>query len=332
MGKGIWPALAAALLLAFAPSASAATIRHASPTGGNTGTCTDAEPPCSLKYAVETVAVDGDDVVLAPGLYEPTSLVNISKAIRVHGEAGQARPRVVRATGEVFLVGGGATLSDVQLESVGTVLNDASIAERVTVLGRPGPAPLPGAFPPSAARISNGSVLRDSLVWTEADGGAAVYSTNGVTHLVNVTAIATDAEGIALFTDSSTGGICLPESSVELHAANVIARGGKYDAEVRHICGGSGSAPRESIHMTHSNFRREKVFEARPEAHFEEEGGNQEVEPLFASPPSLDFHQLAGSATIDAGVVTPLLGSTDIDGQPRAQGSAPDIGADEFVP
>jgi hypothetical protein len=55
-------------------------------------TCTDGEQPCSLKRAVETVAMNGDEVVLAPGLYSPPSTVSISKPIYVHGEAGQRLP------------------------------------------------------------------------------------------------------------------------------------------------------------------------------------------------------------------------------------------------
>ena len=44
-----------------------------------------------------------------------------------------------------------------------------------------------------------------------------------------------------------------------------------------------------------------------------------------------DFHQLAGSPTIDAGSsAATLLGSFDLDGEARIQGCAPDIGADEF--
>jgi hypothetical protein len=44
-----------------------------------------------------------------------------------------------------------------------------------------------------------------------------------------------------------------------------------------------------------------------------------------------DFHQLAASPTIDAGIAHDLIGGSDFDGQPGIQGSAPDIGADEFV-
>lgn len=53
--------------------------------------------------------------------------------------------------------------------------------------------------------------------------------------------------------------------------------------------------------------------------------------PLLAFPDGGDFHQLAGSPTIDAGAGDALLGAQDIDQTPRTAGAAPDIGADEYV-
>jgi hypothetical protein len=149
---------------------------------------------------------------------------------------------------------------------------------------------------------------------------------------VNVTAIATDPGGSALYTDPRLAGSCDTQSQIQLYATNVVARGGKYDVEVPHLCGAPGSASIEVAIMSHSNFRRAKVSETRPSSRVEDLGGNQDAEPLFATPPVLDIHQLAGSPTIDAGVATPQLGTADIDGEPRTQGSAPDIGADELVP
>ena len=328
MGKATWPALAAALTLLLAPTASAATTRHASPDGVDTvSTCTAGEPPCSLKRAVETVAVAGDEVVLAPGVYSPPSNVSISSAIDVHGERGLPAPRVVRPSGQVFGVTGGGTLVDVRMESVGPVLvTSTAVVERVTVLSAAGASMAP------AVTMRNGGVLRDSFVRAESPNGRAVFATFGFPELVNVTAIATDPGSSALYTDPTVGGICVPNSQIELHATNVIARGGKYDVDVPHVCGASGSASIEAAIMSHSNFRRTKLNETRPTTRVEDMGGNQDTEPLFASPPALDIRQLAGSPTIDAGVATPRLGTADIDGQPRTQGSAPDIGADEFVP
>jgi hypothetical protein len=58
-------------------------------------------------------------------------------------------------------------------------------------------------------------------------------------------------------------------------------------------------------------------------------GGNQTaVEPLLAAD---GYHQLPGSPTIEAGIATAENGPTDIDGEPRTQGPALDIGADETL-
>ena len=81
--------------------------------------------------------------------------------------------------------------------------------------------------------------------------------------------------------------------------------------------------------MSHSNFRRSKVAANPGDARLKDGGGNQEADPLFSAPAVLDFHELAGSPTIDAGGATAALGTTDLDGRPRIQGAAPDIGAYE---
>src|SRR4051812_15386179 len=327
MRRGIWVALAVGLALFAASPASAGTVRHASPDGAGSGSdCTAGEPPCSLKRAVETVAAAGDEVVLAPGTYNPPSTVAITKAISVHGASGQERARVLRPTGLVFTVGGGGTLADVQAESAGSVISGSATIERVVALAEA------ATGSPSAVTITGGGVLRDSLVRTEATNGRAVTAQSGVVDVVNVTAIATGTGSSGLRTDSTTGGICVPASQIELHATNVIARGGRYDVSVPHLCGASGGPFVEVAYLAHSNFRRAKLDQSPPNSRVEDAGGNQEADPLFAAPASLDFHELAASATIDAGVDTPQLGAGDLDGEPRTQGGAPDIGADEFVP
>ena len=54
-------------------------------------------------------------------------------------------------------------------------------------------------------------------------------------------------------------------------------------------------------------------------------------QPKFAA--AGDYHQAAGSSTIDKGATSPANGAIDLDGDPRALGKGgTDIGADEFVP
>jgi len=61
-------------------------------------------------------------------------------------------------------------------------------------------------------------------------------------------------------------------------------------------------------------------------------GGNISAAPVFADSASGNYREDASSPTIDAGAPDPELSTTDLDGNGRALGSAPDMGAYEFVP
>lgn len=53
-------------------------------------------------------------------------------------------------------------------------------------------------------------------------------------------------------------------------------------------------------------------------------------DPAFTAPLSGDYHIASSSAALDRGIVTAVV--VDIDGQPRPNGAAPDLGADEYYP
>ena len=84
------------------------------------------------------------------------------------------------------------------------------------------------------------------------------------------------------------------------------------------------------MNVDHSSYRPTAVERSKTWATFNDKGGNVAAAALLTDPVGGDFHQLAGSPTIDAGSLEAGDGTTDIDGAARTQGAAIDIGADEF--
>jgi hypothetical protein len=106
------------------------------------------------------------------------------------------------------------------------------------------------------------------------------------------------------------------------NVANTLLRGGLWDIEASGSGGYYGK-----VEASHSNYRAAKVSQTVPNEIVDLGGNQTAVEPLLSS----DFHELAGSPTIDAGVADARLGALDPDGNARVMGAAPDIGAYEFV-
>ena len=86
-----------------------------------------------------------------------------------------------------------------------------------------------------------------------------------------------------------------------------------------------------TINLDHSNYDSEDEPGPATTVTDPGSGTNQVAAPQFADPASGEFHQAAGSPTINAGADDGLLGPLDLDGESRVQGPAPDIGADEFT-
>ena len=326
--RGWLAAITYLAVLALAGPAAAAT-RYASPTGPAAGNCEDPSQPCNLEYAVNTVGAGGDDIVVFAGDYPIASTLGVDPGMNLHGVAGQARPRIISSVPVAVQAGGNGTrVADMQVEAPRIVIRTvgpatSSVLERLTVFAQVGS----GSGEPLAVDLHSGWLIRDSVVHTAAVSGVAVQATDEISRAVNVTAFAPDAAGIAFRAYVPIGGICVPPFRAGLNVTNSIARGGLYDLASPGLCSGS-----ETLNVIHSNYRADKVQQSPPNGRVEDQGGNQHGDPLLAAPGSLDFHQLVGSSTIDAGAGTPLLGSADLDGEARTLGLAPDIGADEFPP
>jgi hypothetical protein len=119
-------------------------------------------------------------------------------------------------------------------------------------------------------------------------------------------------------------GINGAKSRLNAAVSNSILRGKDYDVSA----GASNAGDGTSVALDHSSFATVRTYgSGTKSATAADVNGNQAAAPLLAA----DLRQVAGSPTIDAGAADPQAGTTDLEGDPRVVGDAPDIGADEYV-
>ncbi len=315
-------AASAVLVLAIMPAAAQAVQRYAAPSG--TGTeCTQATP-CALSEAAGA-AKAGDEVIVTPGAYTlssplfPAAVTNV----QIHGEAGAPMPRINAAFGgpAIYLSQTGDSLSYLEIENdanggVGFLCYGGRIERlKVRVVGSGG----------SGAIVLTDCTVRNSLLRVEGVNSVAVRANGnvGTTSAVlrNVTAIASGSTSVGVsaeYTESVPG-------SFTIELENSIVQGGEADLKPVEAAGAKGPG---NIAASHSNFDSSSPSGG---AKVIDNGGNQTAAPLFVNGEAGDFREAAGSPTIDAGI-NDQVGPLDLAGTPRLLGSAPDIGAYEFVP
>jgi hypothetical protein len=331
--------LAVALVLALgglaaAPATSAGpAVRWASPTGTGTD-CTEASP-CPLTTALIGAATnDGDEVIIKPGDYNITG-VQVEDAIDVHGQAGQPRPTINTNSNYGFRVVAAAHVHDLNVTSSFSQYVLASDApppgsatfERVSVRSSTA-----SSF---ACLLSTSTLMRDSICSQSAIGTAIGSNLGGAVeteHIVlrNVTAVSL---GSAIEFRSNT------PTNFAIDAQNVIADGG---SDIRAFATDAADHNSVTIELRHSNFDSVQAGttpDTTSTITAPGSGTNQTDPPLFVNDATGDFHEAAGSPTIDAGALDAQTGATDIDGDPRSlRGTTaasscpvkPDIGADEL--
>lgn len=349
--RRVAPLLVVAGAVALAvPSLAAATTRYAAPGGTAPDmACLTPETPCSIGAAAGGPDVTAaDEAVILPGTYSDADLdgdadqpvdhtVRIT-AGKVHGETGD-RPMInlVSDLGfGAFVVHAGTTLSDVEVDapnSSGVISMTGGVVERIIArTNRDGSVPC-------EVDVDSVGLLRDSFCFSGGEDSSAVsaeiFNKLG-THTVrlrNVTAVATKPDSDGLFFEGRGAG-----TTINVDAKNVIARGHMLDVLAEGLSTFDPPLPNTganvSIALDHSNYVN---WSARSDAG----GGMAAVTPagtgtnqtgavVFAAD---DYHQVAGSGsmTIDHGAVDAFSGTTDIDGQSRTIGEAPDIGADELA-
>jgi hypothetical protein len=160
------------------------------------------------------------------------------------------------------------------------------------------------------------------LLRSEGKDSKALLATGGefepeVAVARNVTAL---AKGDRSFGIEAVNSSPVAGGSMTLDLKNAISSGDGADL----AAGGSGPS---KLVVTNSNFDSAEPFGGGTIS----AASNETAPPLFVNAAAGDYREAAGSPTIDAGS-NDQIGATDLEGSPRSQGAAPDIGAFEFVP
>jgi VCBS repeat-containing protein len=291
------------LVLAVSPAALAAQ-RYAAPNGSTASQC-PAGDPCTIQRAVNDAA-PGDEVIVTSGNYQVDSPLNPKGALNLHGDSNHAWPRIVASgkLGGTTLTFKGGTLAHVAIEAVNpdrqALELQSGVADGIHVQSNAGTAA-------TVTVTAAGTVLRNSIVKSldpKSDAEALlVKDGKGASAVLRNVTVIEGASGTAIRCDVKDGTVSI---------VNAIARGKDMDIDAGVGCSAA-----------YSNFRPAFSAGVAPGT------ANQSAEPLFADGA---YRPAAGSPTIDAGALDAFASSPDPDGRPRTLGSAPDIGAYEYVP
>jgi hypothetical protein len=316
-------AVGVVLVLSMAPAA-AAKVRFAAPHGTGAQPCLQSDPCNSVKAITGTGTngvQDHDQVVLEPGTYTPGQIIEVNNAIDVGGQAGAAAT-ILDETGNadfwgILVNNPNATVHDlgiVKVDSplVGGFASNGGSAERLYVSS---------SGSGNACVISGAAQLRDSVCSSAA--GSGLFASQGATTARNVTASGGGPSGFGVIVGAGGG------AHVSLDGLNVIAVNG-VDA----VTDGS-SGVSATLTLSHSNYAMATHSGTGATVTAAGTGSNQTATPLL----SADFHELAGSPTIDAGLASSGTGSFDLDRNPRIAPAClggttagnPDIGAYETI-
>jgi hypothetical protein len=314
------------LAIAALPATASAAQRFAAPGGSGTA-CTEAVP-CGIVEAVNNTNA-GDEVIVAGGTYNLTGggadeLTVTDPNTSIHGAPG-APPRIVtNSPNGLQVVQSNVSIRDLVIEHTGSLAVVTGIGQTGIDFNR-----IQVRSVGSACSFSGEVEMRNSICHADATGGQlAIFTQAGDTVLKNVTAATNGVQATAIGAYAAAG------QTVTVSGANVIAFGGDFpfsnSGDIRAAADPTGTA---TIELSSSNFDVSRRASGGGTETVPAPGSatNQTAPPSFRNFAAGDFHQALGSVTIDAGnSAVPNVGDLDVDGEPRLQGAARDIGADEI--
>src|SRR4051812_23744451 len=299
------------------------------------GTTCTVDDKCPIATAVSGASA-GAEVIVTSGDYGsaatplPGAITSTATGLQVHGEDGKPRPRIfTNAPIGLDIRGTGSSVRDLEIDQVSAQGNkvglDFSGAEATRLVVHD---TSPNGI---ACVILADSVLSNSVCDETGQGGWGVRGyrqTPATNHCVlrNVTALAPSGNAIAVVNAMNV--------DEDITVTNSIALGGgpSNGSDVYAFNQDDAQIARISIDHSYYFIRNVRPTMTGPVGIIQDDGTDvRGPQPTFAA--AGDYHQAAGSSTIDKGATSPANGAVDLDGDPRALGKGgTDIGADEFVP
>jgi hypothetical protein len=324
IGAAVAMTAVAALAVPSAATATPLPVRYASTTGISTGAC-PITAPCDIVTAVDSASTPSM-IYVEPGTY--TMVANqliINAGSTLSGLPGKAAP-LIESEQFIGIDASGATVSHLNVTFTGPYYGlrakDGSTVDHVLVTSNQ-----VGSY----ACLIEASTLTDSTCITTgedsqavgdaADSGVAATST---ATLRGVTAEATGPGDIGLL--EYAGG----DLTLDTTATNCIFHGTASDVEAKAAVESTSDS---FITLSHDDAKVISTVPASPNsATVTTNATDITAAPRFVDAAKRNYAEAAGSPTIDKGAADPPDDRTDLAGNARTQGAAPDMGAYEFTP
>jgi hypothetical protein len=341
--SGLGAALVVLCLAAVAPGSARAAERVASTTGTANASCASSAP-CDLTTALEG-AQSGDDVLVESGDYgSPTaplvgSILVTAGQLTVHGPSGGTRPRIFLSASPQF--SGDAT--GLVFSGLSTSVSDLEVHNESTAAGASGLFSSGGSIDHVVASSAGVSSSSADQVASAIVASGATTITDTIAYATNNAADGFDPTGGEALLLEGEGGTDIVRNSTVVAAAP----GTNFAMEAKGETGSTTVTLQNTIVAHAGNglvIAQASMASITVNADHDAISGESTVSgtynpastvtsaaPVFVNAAANDYHEAATSAaTIDKG--TPVNGdpTTDIDGDLRTVGSAPDIGADEL--
>jgi hypothetical protein len=345
MGRsaGTGAVLAVLCWAAVAQGSASAAERVASTTGSANAGCTTSAP-CDLATALEG-AQPGDDVLVesgdygSPGAPLAGSIIVTAGNLAVHGPSGGVRPRIFLsasprfsgdATGLVFS-GLPTSVSDLEVHNVSTATGASGLFSSGgsidhVVASTAGVSSSSASQVASAIIASGATTITDTVAYAtnnaadglDPTGGEALFleGEGGVDIVRNSTLVAaTPGTNFAMEARGETGSTTVTlQNTIVAHADNGLVIAQENMASI-------------TVNADHDAISGENTFSGT----YNRDGTVTSASPVFVNAAADDYHEAAASAaTIDKGATVSGDPATDLDGDLRTIGSAPDIGAYEL--